>query len=89
MALAYDGGTLGLHPRRHGSIPCGATIIKRKEKKMIHFICAHCEREIRDLAIIIDKTHFVHVKCEKEYREKIALLNDNVVDECEAADCLD
>tara|TARA_R110000868_G_scaffold409970_2_gene696729 strand:- start:353 stop:454 length:102 start_codon:yes stop_codon:yes gene_type:complete len=30
MALADNGGLLGLHPRRHGSIPCGATK-KKKE----------------------------------------------------------
>ena len=53
---------------------------------MMHFICSHCEKEIRGLTIIIDKTHFVHQECEKEYRDK---MNEDSVDECETADCLD
>jgi len=30
MAPAYNGGMLGLHPSRYGSIPYGATKKKRK-----------------------------------------------------------
>ncbi len=42
--------------------------IKKKGGKMMHFICSHCEKEIRGLTIVIDKTHFVHQECEEAFR---------------------
>ncbi len=66
MAPAYNGGMLGLHPSRQGSIPCGATSLKIKN---MTFTCTHCEKPINCMPILIDKTHFVHPQCEAAFNE--------------------
>ncbi len=32
------------------------------------FTCAHCNKTIRGLGIVYDKTHFLHSECEKDFK---------------------
>lgn len=36
----------------------------------MNFKCAHCEKEIKGLSIVIDKTHIIHKSCEDSFEKE-------------------
>ena len=43
----------------------------------MEFTCAHCQRPIYSIAVIMDKTHFVHEGCKEAYENRILLSEDD------------
>lgn len=37
----------------------------------MEFICAHCNKPIYGIAVILDRTHFLHEDCKEEYEKRI------------------
>ena len=34
------------------------------------FRCAHCNKDIKEVSIVIDKRHIIHKSCEDEYKKE-------------------
>jgi hypothetical protein len=47
------------------------------------FRCAHCNKEIKEVSIVIDKRHIIHKSCEDEYKK------ERLINKLEASGLLD